>query len=93
MSDPLDDLLFAQNQWAGATAAECITLRSDLLALADALGVPHAEVLSGQPMTTQAYERILASGFSEDIPSESNLARDLTRKALQRLDAHEAGTL
>lgn len=93
LSDSLDDLLFAQNQWAGATPAERITLRSGLLALADALGVPHAEVLSGQPMTTQAYERILASGFSEDIPSESNLARHLTREALQRLDAHEAGTL
>ncbi|WLH91475.1 NEL-type E3 ubiquitin ligase domain-containing protein [Pseudomonas sp. FP453] len=89
--DPLDDLLFAQNQWANASATERQAQTPRLLALADALNVPHAEVLSGQPMSTATYERILAAGFTADLPSQTDLARRLTREALQRLEAHEAG--
>ena len=88
--DPLDDLLFAQSQWAGASATDRVLLQPRLLALADALGVPHTDVLTGQPMTAQTYERILAAGFSEDVPSEQNLARRLTREVLRRLEANEA---
>ena len=88
--DPLDDLLFAQSQWAGASATDRVLLQPRLLALADALGVPHTDVLTGQPMTAQTYERILTAGFSEDVPSEQNLARRLTREVLRRLEANEA---
>jgi hypothetical protein len=87
--DPLDDLLFAQDQWASAGAEERSVLQPRLLSLADALNVPHADVLTGQPMSTETYERILASGFTEDIPSEQTLARRLTRAILQRLEAQE----
>lgn len=90
LSDSLDDLLFAQNQWASATPSEQAAQLPYLLGLADALKVPHAEVLSGQPMTPENYERILAAGFTEALPSETNLARRLTREALQRLAQHEA---
>ena len=89
--DPLDDLSFAQNQWANATAEQRLAQQPRLLALADALNVPHAEVLTGQPMSTATYERILAAGFTDDLPSQTDLARRLTREALQRLEAHEAG--
>ena len=87
---PLDDLSSAQSQWASASAEERLEQQPQLLALADALKVPHADVLTGHPMTTQTYERILASGFSEELPSQTDLARRLTREALQRLEAHEA---
>ena len=88
--EPLDDLSFAQNQWANAPEEERLVQKPRLLALADALNVPHADVLTGQPMTTAAYERILAAGFTDDVPSQTDLARRLTREALQRLQAHEA---
>lgn len=87
--DPLDDLMFAQNQWANADTQQRSTLQPGLLSLADALNVPHAEVLTGQPMSSDTYERILAAGFSEDVPSEADLARRLTREALQQLEEHE----
>ncbi|MGY4641220.1 NEL-type E3 ubiquitin ligase domain-containing protein [Pseudomonas sp. TE24901] len=90
--DPLDDLLFAQNQWANADAAERERLKPRLLALADALNVPHAEVLSGQPMSAETYERLLAAGFTEEVPSEHDLARQLTRDVLQRLTAYESSS-
>ena len=89
--DPLDDLLFAQNQWASAGPAEQTLLKPRLQALADALNVPHAEVFSGQPMSQETYERILAAGFTEEVPSEENLARRLTREVLRALTAQESG--
>lgn len=89
ISGNLDDLMFAQNQWANADTQERLALKPELLRQADALGVPHDEVLSGQPMTPQTYERILAAGFTEDVPSEQNLARRLTREVLQQLDTYE----
>ena len=88
--DPLDDLLFAQDEWASAGQEERSVLQPRLLRLADALNVPHADVLSGQPMSTQTYERLLAAGFSEAVPSEQTLARRLTREVLQRLEVHKA---
>ena len=88
--DPLDDLLFAQGQWANADAPQRAALQPALLALADGLNVPHADVLSGQPMTRATYEGILAAGFSEQVPNEQTLARRLTRDILQRLETHEA---
>lgn len=89
--DPLDDLLFAQNQWASAGPAEQAQLKSGLLVLADAVNAPHAEVFSGQPMNQETYERLLAAGFTEAVPSEENLARRLTREVLQKLAAQETG--
>lgn len=88
--DSLDDLLFAQNQWASAGEEERSVLQPRLLSLADALNVPHADVLTGQPMSAETYERILAAGFTDDVPSEQDLARRLTREALQRLAEFEA---
>ena len=88
--DPLDDLLFAQSEWASAGEEERSVLQPRLLRLADALNVPHADVLTGQPMSMQTYERLLAAGFTEDAPSEQTLARRLTREVLQRLAVHEA---
>lgn len=84
--EPLDDLMFAQNEWA-SSSARSDTLKQRLLRLADALNVPHASVLSGEPMTPQTYERILADGFTGTQESERELARRLTREALQRLEA------
>ncbi|AMN79141.1 MULTISPECIES: NEL-type E3 ubiquitin ligase domain-containing protein [Pseudomonas] len=89
--DPLDDLLFAQNQWASAGTEERSVLQPRLLILADALNVPHADVLSGQPMSAESYECILAAGFTEDVPSEQALARRMTRQVLQRLEVYETG--
>lgn len=82
--DPLDDLMFAQKAWAAATE------RSDeakqaLLRLADALNVPHEDVLTGAPMTPQTYERILAGSRASD----QDLARRLTREALGRLEEQD----
>ncbi|MGK9415291.1 NEL-type E3 ubiquitin ligase domain-containing protein [Pseudomonas cedrina] len=82
--DPLDDLMFAQKAWAASTA------RSDeakqaLLSLADALSVPHEDVLTGEPMTPQTYERILAGSYASD----QDLARRLTREALDRLEEQD----
>lgn len=90
--DPLDALRFAQNQWAGAELEEQATLKPGLLALADALNVPHDDVLTGQPMTTDTYERIFAAGFTDEVPSERDLARRLTREVLQRLDTAQVRT-
>lgn len=87
--DPLDDLLFAQSQWANADARQREALKPSLLSLADALNVPHADVLTGQPMSAETYERILAAGFDDEVPSEQNLARQLTREVLQSLNAFE----
>ncbi|MGF6096040.1 NEL-type E3 ubiquitin ligase domain-containing protein [Pseudomonas sp. 18175] len=89
--DPLDDLLFTQNQWASAGPAEQALLKPRLQALADAVNAPHAEVFSGQPMSPQTYERLLAAGFTDAVPSEENLARRLTRDVVQRLQGHESG--
>jgi hypothetical protein len=91
---PLDDLMFAQNEWADAQSragAQHDALRQRLLALADALNVPHAEVLTGQPMTVATYERLLAAGFTPQLPSEQDLARQLTRQALSHLSDYESG--
>lgn len=88
--DPLDDLLFAQSQWASADEEQRSVLQPGLLRLADAVNAPHAEVLSGQPMTAHTYEDLLAAGFTEDVPSETDLARRLTREIVQRLQAYEA---
>ena len=88
--DPLDDLLFAQSQWANADAVQRDMLKPRLLSLAEALKVPHADVLTGQPMSAETYERILAAGFTDEIPSEQNLARQLTREVVQRLNEHES---
>lgn len=85
--EPLDNLMFAQKAWAATPTAP---LEKHLLRLADALNVPHAEVLTGEEMTQQMYERILASGFSAAQPSQQDLARRLTREALQRLETFEA---
>lgn len=87
--EPLDDLMFAQSQWASAAEAERSVLQPRLLRLADAINVPHADVLTGQPMTAQTYERLFAAGFTDAVPSEQNLARRLTHEALQRLETHE----
>lgn len=92
ISDPLDDLLFAQDQWASAGPEERGRMQPHLLSLADALNVPHVEVLTGQPMSADSYERILAAGFTDDVPSETNLARKLTRKVLQDLEVYESST-
>ena len=89
--DPLDDLMFAQNQWASASTEERDTLKPRLLALADALDVPHADVLTGQPMTAATYTRLFEGAFSDEWPSERNLARRLTRDILQHLEAYESG--
>lgn len=88
---PLDDLMFAQNEWSTATPSEREALKPRLLTLADALKVPHSEVLVGKPMTTQTYERLLAERFTQDRPSEQTLARHLTREALQHLSEYESG--
>ena len=88
--DPLDDLLFAQSQWANADAVQRDMLKPRLLSLAEALNVPHADVLTGQPMSAETYERILAAGFTDEVPSEQNLARQLTREVVQRLNAFES---
>lgn len=77
--EPLDDLMFAQKAWA---AERTDVLKVRLLSLADALNVPHTEVLTGEQMTLPTYERILAGGFSASQVSEQDLARRLTREAL-----------
>lgn len=58
-------------------------LEPQLLSLADALHVPHSEVLTGREMSSQTYERLLAEGFTDAQPSEQTLARRLTHEALQ----------
>lgn len=82
--EPLDDLMFAQKAWATATERSD-EARQALLSLADALSVPHEEVLTGAPMTPQTYERILAGSYAGD----QDLARRLTREALGRLDEQD----
>ncbi|ONH55286.1 C-terminal novel E3 ligase, LRR-interacting [Pseudomonas cedrina] len=82
--DPLDDLMFAQNAWAAATERS-EEAKQALLQLADALNVPHEDVLTGAPMTPQTYERILAGAHASD----QDLARRLTREALDRLEEQD----
>ncbi|MBW8125841.1 MULTISPECIES: NEL-type E3 ubiquitin ligase domain-containing protein [Pseudomonas] len=83
LTDRLDDLLFAQKQWASATPEQRTPLEPQLLSLADALHVPHSEVLTGREMSSQTYERLLAAGFTDAQPSEQTLARRLTHEVLQ----------
>ena len=61
--DPLDDLLFAQNQWASAGTEERSVLQPRLLILADALTMPHADVLSelGLSETAPFADRLQAT--------------------------------
>ncbi|WP_339437926.1 NEL-type E3 ubiquitin ligase domain-containing protein [Pseudomonas sp. EA_15y_Pfl1_P104] len=91
---PLDELRDAQDQWAKGQSRppeEQPTLKQHLLTLADALNVPHDVVLTGKPMTTETYERLLAGGFTDDQISETALAHQLTRNALHRLNDYESG--
>ncbi|MGY2289324.1 NEL-type E3 ubiquitin ligase domain-containing protein [Pseudomonas sp. SDO528_S397] len=85
VGERIDDLLFAQKAWAHARPEARPGLTAPLLALADELGVPHAQVLTGAEMDPQAYEQILEGAGG--VPSEKSLARRLTFEALAALDA------
>ncbi|WP_248749887.1 DUF6543 domain-containing protein [Pseudomonas sp. MWU15-20650] len=85
-SESIDDLRLAQNAWAAheqlppgqqepATSAQ---LRQRLLDLADALNVPHEQVLTGEPMTEERYLSLFLKSFHD----EQALGRRLTREAM-----------
>lgn len=85
VGEKIDDLLFAQKAWAQADAQARPALSAKLLALADELNVPHAEVLTGEEMSAQTYEHILENADTGRVPSEKTLARRYTREALLQL--------
>lgn len=78
----LEDLREAQQAWVDAKAlpeAEKTPLKARLKTLAEQLPVPENLVLTGEPMSTQTYDRLI-EGIGYD---EKALGRHLTRTALK----------
>jgi hypothetical protein len=77
----LDELRDAQAEWANATPQTPLNqLARRMESLADQLGIPQAEVFSGEAMSAPRYKRL-----SENIAYERDeLSRQLTREALAR---------
>ncbi|MBV6660450.1 hypothetical protein KV572_05870 [Pseudomonas yamanorum] len=79
----LDELQEAQARLAQANGLpdeQKEALRLTLKGLADALGVPHPQVLTGQPMTDDSYNLLL----NELGYREKQWMRELTHQALER---------
>ncbi|RFD31552.1 hypothetical protein CER19_06585 [Pseudomonas sp. GL93] len=85
-SESIDDLRLAQNAWAAheqlspeqQKPATSTQLRQRLLNLADALNVPHEQVLTDEPMTDEQYLSLFLKSFHD----EQELGRRLTRQAM-----------
>ncbi len=81
----VDDLQQIQDTLANKPQApeeEKVALRQTLKNLADSLGIPHSEVLTGAPMTDATYTRLLQNLAVE----QKALRRQLTRRALAMAD-------
>lgn len=85
-SESIDDLRLAQNAWAAneqlpperKSSTTSTQLRQRLLELADALNVPHEQVLTREPMTQALYLSLFLKSFYD----EQELGRRLTREAM-----------
>ncbi|WP_435038492.1 NEL-type E3 ubiquitin ligase domain-containing protein [Pseudomonas neuropathica] len=81
MSGQLDELRSAQAEWANATPQTPLNaLARKLERLADLLGVPQAEVFSGDLMSDAIYERL----FNKIAYERKELSRKLTREAMAK---------
>lgn len=72
----IEDLRDAQDAWAQAQTQS--NLKQTLTDLADELGVPHSDVLTGSSMTHSTYRRL----FDQLAHQEKELRRQLTSNAL-----------
>ncbi|TDV40837.1 E3 ligase-like protein (putative virulence factor) [Pseudomonas helmanticensis] len=80
-SGQLDELRSAQAEWANATPQTPLNaLARKLERLADLLGVPQAEVFSGDLMSDATYERL----FNKIAYERKELSRKLTREAMAK---------
>ncbi|VVN35059.1 dermonecrotic toxin domain-containing protein [Pseudomonas fluorescens] len=76
----LDELREAQSQWANLTdRTRFNALTRKMEELATQLGIPHAEVFTGEPMSQRRYDKLL-----NDIGYQRNeLSRQFTREAMR----------
>jgi hypothetical protein len=77
----LDELRDAQAQWASLTdPAQLNSLTRKMEDLATQIGIPQAEVFSGEPMSPRRYDQLLTDiGYQR-----KKLSRDLTREAMRQ---------